>query len=242
MVERARGAHDDGGPVANRPADDYEARYMGDEGAVLYRDKIRAPWYMHGSILAGGLAGVVGTVLGGEPLLGLGLIAPVTAFMWTNFVTLRVTVTSKALHVQYGLFGPTIPVEDIVSVKAGKYNWLKYGGKGIRFGLDGSTAYNMFGDKSEGVEITYRKGRRTKTVLVSSGDPQGLANAIMEAQARAGVRTDSALAAARDELGLADAPVKDLEAADEEIEALLRDEVPENLEVPVDATELAKEG
>jgi hypothetical protein len=102
--------------------------------------------------------------------------------------------------------------------------------------------YNMFGDKSEGVEITYRKGRRTKTVLVSSGDPQGLANAIMEAQARAGVRTDSALAAARDELGLADAPVEDLEAADEEIEALLRDEVPENLEVPVDATELAKEG
>lgn len=219
--------------MANRPADDYEAKYMGDEGAVLYRDKIKAPWYMHGAILAGGLAGVVGTALGGEPLIGLGLIAPVTGFIWTNFVTLRVTVTSKALHVQYGLFGPTIPIEDIVSVRAGKYNWLKYGGKGIRFGLDGSTAYNMFGDKSEGVEVTFKKGRGTRTVLVSSTDPQGLANAIMEAQSRAGVRMDSALTAARDDLGVAAAPEQEAsDAVDPEVEALLRGEVPEDLSVP----------
>jgi hypothetical protein len=228
--------------LANRPADDYEARYMADEGAVLYRDKIRMPWYLHGSILAAGAAGILGTVLGGEPLVGVGLIAPVTALMWTNFITLRVTVTSKALHVQYGLFGPRIPIEDIVSVKAGKYNWLKYGGKGIRFGLDGSTAYNMFGDKSEGVEVTYKKGRGTRTVLVSAADPQGLANAIMEAQAKAGVRADSALQAARADLGVKDAPEAELDAVDPEVEALLRGEVPEDLEVPAEAQKRTQEG
>ena len=134
------------------------------------------------------------------------------------------------------MFGFRIFFEDIVSVKVGKYNWLKYGGKGIRFGIDGSTAYNMFGDKSEGVEITYKKGRGTKTILVSSADPHGLAGAIAEGRSKAGVQADSALGTAKADLGLSAAPEVDMaaphvdDAVDEEGEALLRGEVPEELE------------
>lgn len=192
--------------MSNRSADDYEDRYMAGEGRVLYRDKVRGPWYFHAFVVGAGAAGVVGGLLAREPAV-VAATTLLTAGVWTNFAALRVTVSEQKLHVQYGLFGPEIDIDAIVSVKPGKYAWWKYGGKGIRFGLDGSVAYNMLGDKGQGVEVTYRTKRgRTRTILVSATDPEALAAAILEAKRLSASRTDSALEAAREDAGLSTAP------------------------------------
>lgn len=197
--------------MSNRAADDYEDRYMSGEGRVLYRDKVRCPWYFHALIVGAGAAGIVGGLLAREAAVVAATTA-ITAGVWTNFAALRVTVSEKMLHVQYGLFGPQIAIDDIVSVKAGKYAWWKYGGKGIRFGLDGSVAYNMLGDRSQGVEVTYRTKRgRTRTILVSATDPDALAAAILEAKrlsTGAAAAAESALGAARADAGLLEAPTE----------------------------------
>lgn len=197
--------------VANRPPDEYEDRYMAAEGGVLHREKFKAPWYMHALLLLPGVAGVVGAALAKEPMVALA-VAGVTGFVWTNFAAIRVVVSRQKVHIQFGLFGPQIPVEDIVDVKVGSTSLLRYGGKGIRFGLDGSVAYSMLGDEGTGVEIVYKNKRgRLKKVVVSARDAPALVAAIQEAQGGA----TSALAGARERVGLLEAPSGELVPAPE---------------------------
>jgi hypothetical protein len=103
------------------------------------------------------------------------------------FAVLRITVTRSEVIVQYGLFGPRIPVSAIQDCQAVKYNWMTYGGWGIRRGRDGSWAYNMVGDAGRAVRIewTDTKGKKQVT-LVASPNPDALARAVNEARGRRG--------------------------------------------------------
>src|SRR5205823_2924497 len=62
----------------------------------------------------------------GLALVGLGIV----------FGVLRTVVTERAVHVRYGLWGPTIPIEAIASCAVVDYEWTKFGGWGIRRGKD----------------------------------------------------------------------------------------------------------
>ena len=53
---------------------------------------------------------------------------------------------------QYGLFGPKIPIDAITSAVEIDYDWTKTS-NGIHMGPDGSSVYNMFGDGAHGVKI-----------------------------------------------------------------------------------------
>lgn len=156
------------GPVAR--VDAYELEYMKGEGLVLYRDKQRAPWPMMAALGSAGLAMLIPVLLG-QPgawisaLIGL----PILFVLVMLFAVLRVTVSQGKVVVQYGLFGPTIPIEAIEAVAPIEYKWTTFGGWGIRRGPGGSWLYNMPGDEGRAVRIEWRdaKGRRRVTLVGS---------------------------------------------------------------------------
>lgn len=169
--------------------DDYQAKYMAGAGA-LYHDKIRAPRFYHLLFLLP-IVVVVGAAIAaaikGGPAPALTTLVPLVMLpiAWALFAVLRISVTPKEVIVQYGVFGPKIPLEAIESCASVAYDWKKYGGWGIRVGIDGSVAYNMLGDRGRAVRITWKSGRFTRTVLLSSNDPDRLAAAINQARAAA---------------------------------------------------------
>jgi len=167
--------------------DAYQTAYMGD---ALYHDKLRVPLAFHLLFifaLVAACGGAIAAGIGAGPVAAIpaGIGALVLVVAWLLFSVLRISVTRDEVYVQYGLFGPKIAVRDIERCAAVDYDWKRYGGWGIRVGMDGTTAYNMVGDKGRAVEIAYRKGAKTKKVLVASPDPERLAAAINQARAEA---------------------------------------------------------
>jgi hypothetical protein len=195
------------GDLSTRAPDDYEARYMAGEG-VIYRDKIKAPKTFFALL---GLPAVIQAIAFAAVMLqphpaplASFLAFPVSVAVLTLlailFAVLRVTVTRREVLIQYGLFGPKIPLESIQSCESVVYDWKMYGGWGIRRGRDGSWAYNMMGDAGRAVRIAWTdaKGALT-TTLVASPNPDVLARAINHARAgaRPGVRVAAGASSAQ---------------------------------------------
>lgn len=188
-------------------ADDYAKKYMGD-GGLLYEAKSKAPGAFFAIVLSPMLLSLLTTVLVAAltPASALVVLASIPAVFITLavavlFGVLRVTVTKTHLHVQYGLFGPRIPLEAIDACEAVAYDWKHYGGFGIRRGRDGTWAYNMMGDQGRAVRLRWRddKGKETVT-LVSAPDPDELVRTVRQAKAGAGasrVRVEAGAPAAR---------------------------------------------
>lgn len=178
-----------------RTPDPYEAEYMSGE-PVVYRDKIKASRSFHvliafafliplltlGSLLYAGAS--TGEPIPAEAFIGPVFVTLFVPLLWVLFSVLRVTVTATTVHVQYGLFGPRVPLDKIERCEAVAYDWKKYGGWGIRRAMDGSKAYNIMGDAGRAAKITWRdeKGKEQVT-LVASPYPERLARAINEARA-----------------------------------------------------------
>lgn len=166
----------------SRP-DLYERRYMEGEGAVLFRDKSRAPWPVHAIFLVAMATATVATVTAGE-LFALLFALPTLALAWLLFAVLRITVSEGAVNVQYGLFGPKIPIAAIESAEAVTYDWKKFGGWGIRRSLDGVWIYNMPGDGGHAVRVVWRDARhRRRETLIGSRHSAPLAEKIGRARA-----------------------------------------------------------
>ncbi len=78
--------------------------------------------------------------------------------MYWNYRGLKITLTSNQIEVAYGIFNhKRIPIKKITSCDKTKANFRTYGGVGIRFGVDGSWAYNT--DFGEAVKLTFQSGR-----------------------------------------------------------------------------------
>lgn len=174
----------DGSTSASAP-DPYAAKYMSGGGGALYFAKLTAPRVFHLLFLLPILVSTGSALLAHAPFFVPLLTLLPLLLVWALFSTLRISVTRKEVHVQYGLFGPSIPIEAIESCEACDYDWKQYGGWGIRYGRDGSVAYNMLGDGGRAVRITYKKGKKTKKVLLAAKDPERLATAIQQARAMA---------------------------------------------------------
>ncbi len=174
-----------GGDLQAPAPDPYEAKYMSGPDGALYFAKIRAPRFFHLLFLLPLLVSTGSALVVHAPLL-VSIFSALPLFLvWILFSALRISVTSKEVHVQYGLFGPRIPIEAIESCEACAYDWKQYGGWGIRYGRDGTVAYNMLGDGGRAVRISYKKGEKTKKVLLAARDPERLATAIQQARAMA---------------------------------------------------------
>lgn len=170
------------------PSDPYEARYM-EGGAALARSKKRMPGWFFALLGAAGLAGPIATLASGAPLLPallpslLSLVA--LSLVAVLFSHLRVVATATHLHVQLGLFGPTIAYAQITSIRAVPYDWKRFGGWGIRRSLDGAWTYSVPGGTGECVEVTWADDRGRSHTHVISADNAGELVAVVE-RARAG--------------------------------------------------------
>jgi hypothetical protein len=176
---------------------------MAGEGKMLRREK--TVWRLHWLLLwpiplCLALTGMILAGVGSRPaplamaLLPAGLVA-LFSFLWILFRVLRVHVTEQTVHIQYGTFGPRIPVAAITSCRVVDYELSNYGGWGIRYGLDGSWAYSLAGDSGRVVQIGWQEGGKEKKVVVSSPDPDALAAAILLAMAGAAPRLRAPLEA-----------------------------------------------
>jgi hypothetical protein len=172
--------------------DEYEEKFMS-EGGLVYQTKSRAPLGFHLLVAAPALFSllILGFVSMQPGVPATTLLAAIPTFLillpiWLLFSVLRATVTRRHVHIQYGLFGPKIPLEAILGCEAVTYDWKKYGGWGIRRARDGSWAYNMMGDQGRAVRIQWRdSGGKTVTTLLSSPDPDGFVRAVAKARAAA---------------------------------------------------------
>jgi hypothetical protein len=160
-------------------ADEYEKKYMGGEGA-LARSRAMMPWWFHLVLAVAAAVSVFSAIASGAFASLLGL--PLLGLVWLLFLYLRVTVTSDAVHVQLGLFGPKIAIADVVEATVAKYDVLKYGGWGIRLGLDGSVAYSVPGYGGRGLRVRFNKGGKERVVFVTTPNPDELIAAIDKAR------------------------------------------------------------
>ncbi len=87
-----------------------------------------------------------------------GAVSLLIFLMYWNYRELKITLTSNQIEVAYGIFNhKRIPIKKITSCDKTKANFRTYGGVGIRFGVDGSWAYNT--DFGEAVKLTFQSGR-----------------------------------------------------------------------------------
>jgi hypothetical protein len=164
--------------------DAFEAMEMHDGARVVWRDKVVSR-FMAGilavpSLLVIGLAIFIAsanaTAPNPIPATALPFVVAATlclgvmfAALGVVFGVLRTVVTERAVHVRYGLWGPTIPIASIRSCRVVDYQWTKFGGWGIRRASDGTWAYVM-ASAGRVLELRYVDGRRERRVLVGVGD------------------------------------------------------------------------
>lgn len=172
---------------AARPPDLYEQRYMAAEGNVLYRHKHSAPWQLH-AIFAAALVAVFGSALaiGGLPggAVGIAVGVPMLALVWILSAVLRVSVSEGHINIQYGLFGPQIPIASIEQAELIHYDWRRIGGgRGIKSSLAGEWIYNLPVEGGRAVRIVWRDARgRRRIVHVGSPRADDLLQQIGRAQ------------------------------------------------------------
>jgi len=109
--------------------------------------------------------------LNAEGLIGFGVSILTLMFILVlllNFRGIKIQLSSEGLMVDYGLFNhKRIRMDDVVSCNLVKASFRRFGGVGVRYGLDGSWAYTTsFGNA---VEIVPKKGR---TFVFSSNNPE----------------------------------------------------------------------
>lgn len=166
---------------AGRTPDLYERTYMPGEGTVLYRDKRRAPWQIHALFLFPLLA-VIGSTAATGAWFALAIALPPLLLIWLLFAVLRVTVSEGHVNVQYGLFGPKIPISAVESVEAISYDWKTYGGWGIRYAGKREWMYNLPGDGGRAVRITWHDHRGRRVTAIGSRHAEDLARSVQQAQ------------------------------------------------------------
>ena len=105
----------------------------------------------------------------------LGGISLFILLIYWNYRGLQITLTNDQLEVAYGIFNHRrIALNNITSCDITKACFRTYGGVGIRFGLDGSWAYNI--DFGEAVKLTFQQGR---PFVFSTKNPQKVCNLII---------------------------------------------------------------
>jgi len=103
-------------------------------------------------------------------------ISLIIFLIYWNYRGLKINLTNIQLEIKYGVFNhKKIPINKIISCEITKAKFRTYGGVGIRFGLDGSSAYNTNFGKA--VKLTFQYGR---PFVFSTRNPQGICNLIHE--------------------------------------------------------------
>ena len=124
--------------------------------------------------------GIIFTALMHKQLMIIGIafggVCLFILLVYWNFRGLKITLTMNQLEIVYGIFNhKRIPLQKISNCEITKARFRTYGGVGIRFGFDGSWAYNT--DFGEAVKLFFEKGR---PFVFSTRNPQKICNLINE--------------------------------------------------------------
>ena len=157
---------------------------------VLYTEDIRIGWFL--LTLLSGILGVEAAVVtvvaikgalsGWEAIVfyaavGLGIV--VMVFVIVSFTMLSIAVAFEGIEFRYGLFAKRLRFDQIKSVAVKEYEWLRYGGWGLRFSTGGRRAWNM-PFVGTGVVITADEGGREREYYITSRNPEELARVLGE--------------------------------------------------------------
>ncbi len=165
-----------------KPAgDEYTAQYM-EGGRARIVTKQRMPGWFFAIMGVSSLA-IVGSGLATGALVSMvGVIPLVLVTLLLSH--LRVVVTDDALHVQYGLWGPKVAVEDITRCEVQRYDPMRFGGWGLKRSIDGTMAYSVPGGEGECIALEITEGAKTRKVVITTPNAASVALAIEEARAR----------------------------------------------------------
>lgn len=173
-------------------ADAYEREAMPGVGEMLHRQKVTSPkWALAIATLGpviplcgiGVTLLVGGQILGGAgALLGAALAFAGMSFLMVTFATARVAVSEGELHLQLGMAGPRIPIEDIASVSLAPSGSRRIG-MGVRNDLRGTTTYTLWGHNARAVHVTKTDGKK---IVIVCKDPDALHAALEDAMSRKG--------------------------------------------------------
>lgn len=176
-----------------RPGDLFENASTQGSGVEVRREK--TVWKWHWIVLLpalwtfGGMVLTLVAALPGASLAVAAFLGAMTLFfalVWAAFLVLRVAVTDRSVHVQYGLWGPKIDLATVTGCKVVDYDWKRFGGWGIKRDAEGTWAYTLMGEGPRAVEIAWREGGVERRVVVSSRTPDELVASILQAKAALG--------------------------------------------------------
>lgn len=173
--------------------DRYEAEYMAAEGGILH-ERRRMPGWFFALMGVIGLIELVASVATANPLPAL-IALPILAAVTLLLSHLRVVLTETHLHIQYGLWGPKIAVEDITSMRVEPYSMMRYGGFGIRRSIDGYWAYSTPGGNGQALILETRDGRKLCITLDQAERFRQMITDLQARRAGTGVRVDAGEAA-----------------------------------------------
>ena len=117
---------------------------------LRFDESVRSPNWVF--ILFGALLGLFAGLLTGLPISGvlegtesiifyavLGVAMLIVLFVMLNFLALLTTISDHGLEFRLGLFARRFDWNQILGAEAKPYNWLSYGGWGIRIAFGGSS-------------------------------------------------------------------------------------------------------
>lgn len=151
----------------------------------MYAEWVPNGWFVKGTILGVSSAIVFGMTmiavfvqpLDFESVIGIGVSAVVLVFillLYLNFRGIKIQLNSNKLSVKFGVFNhKSINLDEIASCRTVKSSFGRFGGAGVRYGLDGSWAYTT--SLGNAVEVVPKHGR---TFVFSSNNPDGICNII----------------------------------------------------------------
>ena len=113
------------------------------------------------------------TIIHGFPRGVMIFIALLLVFIYSNFMKLKITISSKSLTVGFGVIKHSIRLENIEYIETRHPAWYWYGGLGIRFGWDWSTGFIQ--NFRRGVRVTPKRGRR---IYFSTNNPDAIVNIV----------------------------------------------------------------
>lgn len=113
------------------------------------------------------------------PVVGLSFIFIV--FATINFQHLAIRVSWGKLEFSYGVLKKSMPLDTVTESKVTRYDWLVYGGWGIRLSTKGRRAWSVPGVPG-GVEVKAMDKGKERSYFISSRQPRSLLEAIQSNQ------------------------------------------------------------
>ena len=149
-----------------------------------FSESVRVPAWLIGmmglvlGVTAGPLTGVaVRNLVGDEPIISgseatifyvcFAVAVLVDLFLLVNFSFLVIRVDDRGLEIRYGLFSKFFSWSQVSDVRTSDYNWVPFGGWGIRFSTQGRRAWSQV-DVKTGVIVDVMEGGKERHYFVTS--------------------------------------------------------------------------